>query len=72
MNQLEGKGEVQFSLSDGVQKIISIEAMLEVSLRNQAKILAHLTGGDFEEIKKEIFEKVNEVSNAIQDELPIN
>lgn len=60
---------VKISLNDVANKMMAIESMVEVTLKNQARIIAKLEGLDLETIKKEIFENVNKVEDRLFEEL---
>ena len=48
-----------------IARVISIQADVNVSIRNQAKILAHLKSRDEQEVFEEMLEQRDEISDEI-------
>lgn len=63
------ENEYLFSIDRAVEKMIQIESMVEMSLKNQSRIIAKLEGLDYEEVKTKVFEDQKAIENKIFDYL---
>lgn len=58
-------------MAEVIQKVLSIEAMAEVSLSNQARIIAKLEGLNPHELMSGICDRVKVVEKRLYNELPV-
>ncbi len=71
MEELKEESTPVIYMAEVIQKVLSIEAMAEVSLCNQARIIAKLEGLNPHELMSGMYERVKVVETRLYNELPI-
>ena len=71
MEKLNEDSNAIIYMAEVIQKVLSIEAMAEVSLINQARIIAKLEGLNPLELMSGIYDRVKVVEQRLYNELPI-
>lgn len=71
MKELKEDSNAIIYMAEVIQKVLSIEAMAEVSLSNQARIIAKLEGLNPHELMSGIYDSVKIVENRLYNELPL-
>lgn len=71
MEELKEGSNAIIYMAEVIQKVLAIEAMAEVSLSNQARIIAKLEGLNPLELMSGIYDKVKVVEKRLYNELPL-
>lgn len=71
MEKLNEDSNAIIYMAEVIQKVLSIEAMAEVSLNNQARIIAKLEGINLDESMSGIYDSVKVVEKRLYNELPM-
>lgn len=71
MEELKEGSNAIIYMAEVIQKVLAIEAMAEVSLGNQARIIAKLEDLNLHELMSEIYDRVKVVEKRLYNELPL-